>query len=114
MVINEKKTTFFVINGKEADRQDLRAGGVTVSYAARYLYLGAWLTNTANMNDVITLHETGNETLVNIFSIFCTTNTQMPFTYKRKVIDAPVTSAAWELYLLITSFLEINSNREEQ
>ena len=35
MVINEKKTTFFVINGQERDRQDLRAGGVSVRYVAR-------------------------------------------------------------------------------
>ena len=77
MVINEKKTTFFVINGQETDRQDLRAGGVSVRYAARYLYLGAWFTDTAKLNDVINLHEAANEAVVNKFSIFCAANTQI-------------------------------------
>ena len=92
MVINEKKTTFFVTNGQETDRQDLRAGGVSVRYAARYLYLGAWFTDTAKLDDVINLHEAANEAVVNKFSIFCAANTQMPFMYKKKVFDAAVTS----------------------
>ncbi len=92
-LLMRRKQHFFVINGKETDRQYLRVGGVTVSYAARYLYLGAWFTDTANINDVITAHETANEIIVNKFSIFCTANTQIPFIYKRKLFDAAVTSS---------------------
>lgn len=53
------------MNGKEADRHDLRVGGMTVSYAARHLYLGTCFTNTSNMSDVIALHETTDEAAVN-------------------------------------------------
>lgn len=93
MLINQKKTKFFVVNGDDRDKQDLRVGEVMVSYAARYLYLGAWFTDTAKMVDVLNMHQTMSEATVNKFSIFCTANTSMPFTFKKKVFDAAVTSA---------------------
>ena len=58
MVINEKKTQFFVINCEERDKRDLRVGRVSVRYGARYLYLGAWFTDTAKMDEVLNLHQT--------------------------------------------------------
>lgn len=75
-------------------RQHLGMGGVTVSYAARYLYLdqGAWFTDTGNMNDVITIHETANKGFVDKFSILCAANTQIPFIFKRKLFVAAVSS----------------------
>ena len=83
MLINEKKTKFFVVNGAERDKQDLRVGEVGVSYAARYLYLGAWFTDTARMDAVLNMHQTMSEAIVNKFSIFCAANTQMPFVFKK-------------------------------
>lgn len=93
MVINEKKTKFFVINGDEYDRQSLNSGGVQVQYCNQYLYLGAWFTDAARTNTVTALHHTASETIVNKFAIFCASNTLMPFVYKKKVFDAAVTSA---------------------
>ena len=93
MVINEKKTKFFVINNEECDKRDLVVEGVTVKYSSRYLYLGAWITDSGKVDDVLRLHESSNEAIVNKFSIFCIANTQMPFVYKKKVFDAAVTSA---------------------
>ena len=93
MVINEKKTKFFVLNKDEADKQDLVVNNVTVNYTNRYLYLGAWFTDTGKTDDVLRLHEPSNEAAINKFSIFCTANTQMPFVYKKKVFDAAITSA---------------------
>lgn len=93
MLINEKKTKFFVINGDENDRQSLNSGGVQVQYCNQYLYLGAWFTDAAHTNTVTALHHTASEAIVNKFAIFCASNTLMPFVYKKKVFDAAVTSA---------------------
>lgn len=93
MKINEKKTKFFVVNGEECDKQCLTSGGITVNYTAQYLYLGAWFTDSSTMDSVMTLHETSSESIINKFSIFCASNTTMPFIYKRAVFDAAVTSA---------------------
>ncbi len=44
------------------------------------------------MNEVLSLHETASEAIVNKFAIFCVSNTLMPFVYKKKVFDAAVIS----------------------
>ena len=93
MVINEKKTKFFVINNEECDKRDLVVEGVTVKYCNKYLYLGAWLTDSGKVEDVLKLHEANNEAIVNKFSIFCVANSKMPFVYRKKVFDAAVTAA---------------------
>ena len=84
MVINEKKTQF---NGEERDKRDLRVGTANISYVSRYLYLGAWFTDTAKMTDVMNAHQTQSETFPNKLSIFGATNTSMPFMYKKRVFD---------------------------
>ena len=45
------------------------------------------------MKSVIELHEAYNELIVNKFAIFCAANSQMPFSYKKKVFDAAVISS---------------------
>ena len=93
MSINEKKTKFFVINGNERDKRSLKVDDICVSYSPRYLYLGAWFTDTGQIGDIMKCHEVGSEATVNKFSIFCAANTQMPFLYKKKVFEAAVTAA---------------------
>lgn len=93
MLINKKKTKFFVINGQQDDKQCFSSDGITVEYAAQYLYLGAWFDDSASMKMVLKLHETASEAIVNKFAIFCASNTLMPFVFKKKVFDAAVTSA---------------------
>lgn len=68
-------------------------GGVTVNYTAQYMYLGASFTESATMDSVKTLHETASAAIINTFSLFCASNTTMPFIYKRAVFDAAVTVA---------------------
>lgn len=53
-----------------------------MSYAARYLYLGAFFTDITKVDDVLNLHKIASEAVVNKFYIFCAANTQMPFLYK--------------------------------
>ena len=93
MIINTKKTKYFIINGSKSDKTNLELEGISVGYSSRYLYLGAWFTESGRMSDIITLHEKDNQKAVNKFSIFCAANTNMPFKYKRLVFDAAVTSA---------------------
>ena len=93
MNLNIKKTKYFVINGTENDRIPLDVDGTKICYSPQYLYLGAWFTDSGKMSDIINLHEKSNQATVNKFSIFCAANTQMPFTYKKLVFDAAVTSS---------------------
>ena len=79
MIIHKNEKQFFVVNGDENDKVCLSVDGMNVDYAPRYLYLGAWFTDSAKMDDVMALHETGGQATVSKFSIFCAANTQMPF-----------------------------------
>ncbi len=93
MMINEKKTKFFVINGDRCDWENLVVENTRVVYTDRYVYLGAWFADSGNMDDVITLHEVQSEALVNKFAIFCAANSQVPYICKKKVFDAAVVSS---------------------
>ena len=42
---------------------------------------------------VMKLHDTSNEATVNKFTIFCASNTEMPFTVKKQVFDAAMSGA---------------------
>lgn len=93
MVICEQKTTFFSITGQETDKE--RAGEVSVSYAARYLYLGACITDNAKVDNTRIHNILPTVAVVNTFSIFCAVNTQTPFIYMKSVrnnsnISAPI------------------------
>ena len=88
MGVNVKKTKFFVINGSVNDKIPIQVESVIVNYSPTYLYLGAWFTDSGKIKDAITLHERANQATVNKFAIFCAANTNMPFEYKKKVLDA--------------------------
>ncbi len=53
-------------------------------YSPEYLYLGAWFTDSATMDTIMALQSRSNEAIMNNFSIFCASNTRMPFIYKKK------------------------------
>ena len=93
MLINVKKTKFFVINGCEIDKMPLQVDSLSISYSSTYLYLGAWFTDSGRISDVIALHEKANQAMVNKFSIFCVANSSMPFKYKKLMFDAAVTAS---------------------
>ena len=84
MHINLKKTMFMVVNGEVGDKEPLIAGDVIVKYTTKYLYLGAWVTDSGKWCDVIQLHEEHCNEVVNKFAIFCSANTNMPFFIKKK------------------------------
>ena len=93
MVINEKKTNFFVINGSETDNEPFVSNGLSIQYCPRYLYLGAWFTDVGTMESVLALHETQCTLSINKFAVFCAANTTMPFQYKMKVFNAAITAS---------------------
>ena len=82
-----------VINADANDKQPLVAYDVIVLYSATYLYLGAWVTDTGKMADVIALHHHHCTDVVNKFAIFCQANTTMPFAVKKTVFEAVVVSS---------------------
>ena len=93
MKINMKKTKFLVINGTLNDRLPFGYKGIIVKNTSQYLYLGAWVCESGRIKDVIKLHEEYASNLINKFSIFCSSNTNMPFKIKREVFNSAVTSA---------------------
>ena len=86
MCMNAKKTKFFVINGNERDKAPFEIANMRIDYVSKYLYLGAWFTDSGKISDVIALHEQSNQATVNKFAIFCAANRQMPFKYKKTCI----------------------------
>lgn len=88
-----QKPVFFVVNGDLADRENLEVDTIIVSYKERYLYLGAWFTDSGKITDIISMHEGRSEQVVNKFAIFCAANSQMPYIYKKRVFDAAVMSS---------------------
>ena len=93
MVINEKKTKFFVVNGNSRDKEPIIVRNVKIDYCRKYLYLGAWFTDDAKMRSVLEEHEVESTRTVNKFAIFCYTNTTMPYAYKVKVFKAALSSS---------------------
>ena len=81
MLINVKKTKFFVVNGCEIDKMPFQIESLKISYSQTYLYLGAWFTDSGRISDVIVLHEKANQSTLNKFSIFFAANSNMPFEY---------------------------------
>lgn len=74
MVLNEKKTKFFVIL---SGTNPLVIHDVKITYSHTYLYLRAWFSDDVNMNTIMSLHMKSSETQRNKFAIFCSTNTDM-------------------------------------
>ena len=93
MVVNEKKTKFFVINGDEIDKNPLHIQNLIVFYCSKYLYLGSWFEDTGKMKAVLALHEKACTPCVNKYAVFCAVNATMPFLYKIRVLQAAITSS---------------------
>jgi hypothetical protein len=49
MIINQAKTKFIIINGKEEDRQPLQSNNLVIENCQKYIYLGAVITQDGNI-----------------------------------------------------------------
>ena len=93
MLVNEKKTKFFVINGNSEDKLPITWEDVTIKNINSYLYLGSWFTEDGSMKSVLSLHEQKVVENFNKFSIFCAVNTNMPFSFKYRVFNSAIVSS---------------------
>ena len=78
-----------MINGNERDKAPFEIANMRIDYVSKYLYLGAWFTDSGKISDVIALHEQSNQATLNKFAIFCAANRQMPFKYKLVTDQVP-------------------------
>ena len=93
MEINEKKTKFMVINHTREDKAPLLIRNKKIEYCDKYMYLGSWFTDDGEIKSILKLHEPSLTNALNKFSIFCSVNTEMPYSYKSLVLDAAVSSS---------------------
>ena len=93
MEINQKKTKFMVINGMDQDKQVLETQGTQITYTKHYVYLGAHFTDDAKLSSVIREHAKSAMKHVNKFAMFTRKNANMPYSLKKKVLDAALFSA---------------------
>ena len=111
MVINELKTKMMVINGTNVDRYDFTVGGIVVKHTKSYIYLGSPFTENGSMSAVIKLHVKSRTKDVNKFKIFCKKNETMPYTFKKKVLEAVISSS---LFYGCETWLSVNFKEIEQ
>ena len=93
MQLNDKKSKFFVINKSVEDQVPITVQGQTINYCKHYLYLGTWFTDDGKLKSCLSLHQPNWQSTLNKFTIFCNTNTKMPFYFKKKVFEAAATSS---------------------
>ena len=93
MVVNDIKTNLMVINGVKKDRESFVVYNVTVKHTTSYVYLGSPFTENGNMNCVLKLHVKTRMKDLNKFKIFCVKNDTMPFVYKKKILEAVITTS---------------------
>ena len=92
MVINEDKTKLMVINGTAEDRRSFTKGGLTIKHTDQYIYLGSPFSSKGCISNDIQEHANLKQKHVNKFSIFCFKNQSMPFTFKKEVFEAVITT----------------------
>ena len=92
MMINEDKTKFMVINGTTEDRRSFHRGGLTIKHTDTYIYLGSSFSAKGCIATDIQDHAKLKQKHVHKFNIFCFKNQSMPFSYKKKVFEAVLTT----------------------
>ena len=93
MIINQAKTKFMTINGKEEDRQPLQSNNLVIEYCQKYTYLGAVITQDGNIASSVKAQCEAKRAHVIKFEAYVRRNTDMPFPAKKKVFDAALVSA---------------------
>ena len=93
MRVNELKTKFMVINGIKEDRQNFVIDNVNVKHTTSYIYLGSPFTENGSIKSVIDMHVKTRMSDLNKFKIFCKKNETMPYMFKKKVLEAAITSS---------------------
>lgn len=93
MKVNVEKTKFFVINGEDGDREPLCVGNFIVEHCDSYMYLGSPFTCDGSISSSVKEHEKKKICQVLKFVSFVSKNNTVPFTVKRRVFEAALTSS---------------------
>ena len=93
MVINQSKTQFMAINGKEEDKKVFKCGSTDIIHCSKYTYLGAIFTADGSGVSSLKEHLKEKKKHLNRLYIFLATNYDAPFQVKKKVFEAAFTSA---------------------
>lgn len=115
MVVNEEKTNFMAFNCSANDRRDIvlsmHAGDVIVNHCSQYTYLGAIVTSDGRIETSVGKHADSRANCINKLVRFLDKNKNAPFSVKKCVFDACVTSSllyGCEAWLNEKSWSKIN------
>ena len=92
MRINQLKTKFFVIGGKEGDSEPLVVNGLTVEHCQTYVYLGSVFTSDGSVSSAVIAHASAKMSHALKFVSFINKNNNVPFVVKKRVFDAALMS----------------------
>ena len=93
MVINEDKTKLMVINGSEMDRGDVDFHDTVIKHCSRYVYLGSIFTADGSLISSLKEHCADQQKHFHKLVMFLKTNCDIPFSVKRKIVDAAYNAA---------------------
>lgn len=92
MIVNARKTKFFVIGGSEVDKEIIQVGGLEIESCERYVYLGSPFTSDGSISSAIKVHAQSRMCHALKFISFLSKNNDIPFLVKRKVFNAALLS----------------------
>ena len=93
MVVNLKKTEFFVLNGNEDDQQNIVGDSLVIKPCKSYVYLGVAFTSCGKFQPSLKKHASDKHCHLLKFVSFVTKNSNYPFWIKKKVLDSALLSA---------------------
>ena len=92
MVVNARKTKFFVIGGNEEDKSVIRINDLIVEPCEQYIYLGSPFTSDGSISTAIKAHARLKMCHALKCVSFVSKNNDIPFSIKRRVFDAALVS----------------------
>ena len=93
MIVNDSKTKFIVINGKEEDKRDLIVNNMCVKICSYYVYLGAIFCDSGKTSSSIKINANIRMCQALKFVSFCKKNNDIPFIVKKRVFHAALMSS---------------------
>ena len=93
MIINNSKTKFMVINGNHDDLLPLEVDTTAIANCDTYTYLGSVFTQDASIPSAVKKHCKAKMSHILKFEAFVRKNSEVPFSVKKTVFCAAVTSA---------------------
>ena len=93
MYVNVTKTKRMVINGTDIERRPIDFQGMLITHCWKYVYLGAVFTADGSLISSLKEHCADKKRHLYKFTMFIRNNFDIPFTAKRKILEAAFNSA---------------------